>query len=93
VHVLCELEAGVQLARHPERERARLHDLLEGIAIVYPDERFAGVYARTFTALARRGKRMPAMDLLIAVAALADRATLVTPNLKDFRSVPDVVGY
>lgn len=90
VHVLCELEAGARLARHPERERTQLHAIVGGIAIIYPDERFAGVYAETYAALERRGKRMPAMDLLIAVAALIDRVPLVTPNAKDFRAVPDL---
>ena len=95
IHVLCELEAGVQLARHPERERARIRTLIAGTAVAYPDERFAAAYGRTFAALERRGKRMPAMDLLIAVAALVDRAALVTRNPRDFAEVPDldVLGY
>lgn len=90
VHALCELEAGVKLARHPERERARLHALIGGMAIAYPDERFADAYARTFVTLERRGKRMPVMDLLIAVAALVDRASLVTRNARHFAAVPDL---
>lgn len=95
VHALCELEAGARLARHPERERKCLLALIAGMAIVYPDDRFVETYARTYVALERRGKRMPAMDLLIAVAALIDRAPLVTRNVKDFAMVPDldVLGY
>lgn len=90
VHALCELEAGAQLARNPGQEHARLHVVIGGMAIAYPDEHFATVYARTYLALERRGKRMPAMDLLIAVAALVDRAPLVTRNTKDFQAVPDL---
>ncbi len=90
VHSLCELEAGARLARHPERECTRLHALIAGMAIAYPDERFVEAYARTYVTLERRGKRIPAMDLLIAVAALLDRAPLVTRNAKDFASVPDL---
>jgi len=95
VHAVCELEAGIQLARNPERERARLQILIDGMSIAYPDERFVHTYARTYVALERRGKRMPAMDLLIAVAALIDRAALVTRNPRDFGAVPDldVLGY
>ena len=95
VHVLCELEAGVQLALHPDRERARLGALVADISVVYPDERFAGMYGRTFAALEARGKRIPVMDLLIAVAALLHRAALVTRNPRHFAAVPDleVVGY
>lgn len=90
VHALCELEAGAELAHHPERERSRLHALVAGMAIAYPDERFVATYARTYVALERRGQRIPAMALLIAVAALIDHASLVTRNGKDFTSVPDL---
>lgn len=90
VHAVCELEAGARLAHHPERERARLHALIAGMSIAYPDERFVDAYARTYVALERRGTRMPAMDLLIAVAALIDRTPLATRNAKDFAAVPDL---
>jgi tRNA(fMet)-specific endonuclease VapC len=90
VHALCELEAGILLTRHPERERARLHSIVGGMAVAYPDVSFAVTYARTFASLERRGKRMPVMDLLIAVAALLDEASLVTRNVKDFALVPDL---
>jgi tRNA(fMet)-specific endonuclease VapC len=95
VHALCELEAGVRLARNPQREHARLQAIISGLAVAYPDHRFADTYGRTFAALERRGKRVPAMDLLIAVAALADRAALVTRDTRDFAAVPDleVLGY
>lgn len=90
VHVLCELEAGARLARHPERERARLLTLTGGLAVASPDRGFADVYARTYVALERQGRRIPVMDLLIAVAALIDNAPLVTRNTKDFSNVPDL---
>lgn len=90
VHALCELEAGVRLARNPHREQQRLEAILAGLSVSYPDHRFADTYGRTFAALERRGKRMPAMDLLIAVAALADQAKLVTRNAKGFSAVPDL---
>jgi predicted nucleic acid-binding protein len=95
VHVLCELVAGIQIARHPERERARIRTLLADIAVAYPDERFAEAYGRVFAALERRGRRVPAMALLIGVTALLARAALVTRNPNDFAPVPDleVLGY
>jgi len=95
VYSLCELEAGVRLARNPSREAARLAVIVAELSVSYPDHRFAELYGRTFAALERKGKRMPAMDLLIAVAALSDGAALVTRNTKDFAAVPDldVLGY
>ena len=95
VYSLCELEAGVRLSGSPDRESARLEAIVAGLAVSYPDHRFVELYGRTFAALERKGKRMPAMDLLIAVAALSDGAALVTRNTRDFAAVPDldVFGY
>jgi predicted nucleic acid-binding protein len=64
-------------ARHPARERTRLDTLVESMNVAYSDEKSVEILADTFAALERRGARAPAMDLLIAVAALADRAPLV----------------
>ena len=90
VHALCELQAGARLARHPARERARLDALVASMNVVYSNERFVEIFAETFAALERRGARAPAMDLLIAVAALVDRAPLATRNRQDFDAIPDL---
>lgn len=90
VHALCELEAGVCLAGHPERERTRLETLVQSLDVVYPQEAFVRMYGQTFAALEARGRRIPAMDLLIAVAALVDGASLVTGNRRDFEGIPDL---
>ena len=93
VHVVCELRAGAELARRPDREHAALDDLFEGLDIAYPDERFAPVYARLLRGMGR--SPIATMDLLIATAAILDDATLVTRNVKDFRRIPGlrVVSY
>jgi tRNA(fMet)-specific endonuclease VapC len=88
VHVACELRAGAELSRHPLREHEALDQLLSGLLISYPDDRFAPAYARLLAATARGGRGVAAMDLLIATAALLDDAALVTRNVKDFSRVP-----
>jgi predicted nucleic acid-binding protein len=95
VHALCELQAGARLARHPARERTRLDTLVASMNVAYPNEKFVEIFADTFAALERRGARAPAMDLLIAVTALADRAPLVTRNRQDFETIPglEVLAY
>ena len=88
VHVVCELRAGAELARHPLREHEALDQLLSGLLVSYPDDRFAPAYARLLAATTRGGRGVAAMDLLIATAALLDDAALVTRNVKHFSRVP-----
>lgn len=88
VHVVCELRAGAELSRHPLREHEALDDLLSGLLVSYPNDRFAPAYARLLAATSRSGRAVAAMDLLIATAAAIDDAALVTRNVKDFSRVP-----
>ena len=87
-HVLCELRAGAELARTPLKEHEALDRLMSGLLVVYPDERFGAVYGRAYAAIRRSGRKIAAMDLLIATAALIDDAPLITRNVKDFSRVP-----
>jgi predicted nucleic acid-binding protein len=95
VFVVCELRAGAELFKQPEREHALLDELLDGFVVTYAEERFARTYARQVAILARSKKTVEAFDLLIASAALLDDAPLVTKNVKDFSRVPGlrVIGY
>jgi tRNA(fMet)-specific endonuclease VapC len=88
VYVLCELRAGAELSRRPLKEHEAIDQVLAGLLVAYPDERFPAVYGRLFAA-GRKGSRAPsAMDLLIASAALVDDAPLVTRNVRDFSRMP-----
>lgn len=95
VFVVCELRAGAELFKHPEREHAELDELLDGFVVTYPEERFANTYARLAAAIARSRKTVEALDLLIATTAILADAPLVTKNVKDFSRVPGlrVLGY
>lgn len=95
LHVVCELLAGAEMAARPSIERKQVHDLCASLDVVYPDQRFPPVYARTLAVLERAGQRISAMDLLIATAALLDGAPLVTRNIRDFAKIPglELVGY
>ncbi len=87
VHVVCELRAGAELSRQALREHESLDQLLSGLLVAYPDDRFATAYARLLAATTRGGRPVAAMDLLIATAATLDDAPLVTRNVKDFSRV------
>ena len=95
VFVVCELEAGAAQAASSDRERARLRAMLQVLTVVYPDERFAPVYADALVKLQRARKTVATMDLLIATGAIVDDAALVTANLRHFDVIPGlkVLGY
>jgi tRNA(fMet)-specific endonuclease VapC len=88
VHVLAELRAGAEAAKHQVRTHEGLDRLLAGFLTVYPDQRFAPMYARLWAATNRNKRTVPAMDLLIATAAIIDDASIVTRNARDFLRVP-----
>ena len=95
VFAACELYVGVERSASPPRERTRVEGLTSFLGIVYPDDRFASVYAQLLAGLQRRGETIATMDLMIAAAAVVDEAPLVTRNRRHFDRVPgvDVVSY
>lgn len=95
VHVVCELHAGAELSRDPDRERSRVAEFVRTLALSVPDERFAPEYGRVLAELRRRGESISSMDLLIATGALVDGAALVTRNTREFERVPGlrVIAY
>ena len=88
VHIVCELRAGAELSRRPIKEHEALDQMLGGLLVAYPDERFAPMYGRLLAAVSRTSKPPAAMDLLIGTAALLDDAPVVTRNVRDFSRLP-----
>ncbi|MGE3345152.1 MAG: type II toxin-antitoxin system VapC family toxin, partial [Vicinamibacterales bacterium] len=66
VHVLCELRTGAELTRQPMHAHEAIDQLISGLLVVYPDDRFAPTYARLLAAIRQAGLVVAAMDLLIA---------------------------
>lgn len=93
--VLCELEAGAAAADDPDAERERVRAMLQVVAKVLPDDRFATKYGALLNVLHRRGRPIGTMDLLIATAAVLDGVPLVTGNASHFEHVPglQVLSY
>ena len=85
--VLYELEVGVVRSKSPSRRRQQL-DALLGVTRVLP---FGPAEARTAAQiradLEAAGEGIGPLDTLIAATALANRGTLVTHNLREFRRV------
>lgn len=86
--VLYELEVGVIRSKSPARRREQLDTLLDATRVIPfgPAEARAAAHVRG--ALERSGEGIGPLDTLIAATALANRATLVTHNTREFRRVP-----
>lgn len=88
VHALCELHAGAELSNNPARERQAIERICAALTLRHTDDGFAQVYGRILAILQKSGRSIAPIDLLIATAALADEAPLVTRNLDHFQRVP-----
>nr|WP_305047117.1 type II toxin-antitoxin system VapC family toxin [Geoalkalibacter sp.] len=82
--VLFELEVGIAKSPAPAKRRSQLQQFLEFVEILPFDTRAAQASARIRAELESQGQPIGPLDCLIAGTALANRATLVTHNLKEF---------
>lgn len=65
-----------------------MRSLLATSTIRYLDERFPDAYADAAVHVGKDGFTIPAVDLMIAVAAILDEAILISRNRKHFGRVP-----
>jgi tRNA(fMet)-specific endonuclease VapC len=85
--VLYELEVGVLRSKAPGRRRQQLDTLLGATRVLSFGPAEARVAAQIRAHLEPSGKGIGPLDTLIAATALANRATLVTHNTREFRRV------
>ena len=86
--VLCELRAGAEMSIAPSSEHEAVGLLEDAIELAPLDGTVAKHYGRVLARLKADGEVIAAMDLLIASAALAADASLVTRNTRHFERVP-----
>jgi tRNA(fMet)-specific endonuclease VapC len=82
-----ELLWGVEKKNSP-RLKATIEGLIRRFEVIKLDLRVAREYAAIRSSLERVGKPIGANDLWIAAHALAEEATLVTANTREFARVP-----
>lgn len=84
----AELLKGAQRSIRKAEVLRRLEALTRQVAVLYPTgPAICQHYAEEFTRLKDAGTPIGANDLWIACHALAERATLVTHNVREFRRV------
>src|ERR1035437_4084251 len=78
---------GSRVSNNPKRRREALNLLARAVRILAFDEAAAKAAAAIRTELERKGRGIGPMDTLIAGTALANSATLVTHNTREFARV------
>ena len=88
--VLAELFYGAEHSANPSRETKVVETFVEAFEIAPFDSAAARKYAAIRQELGAKGKLIGDRDLMIAATALANNATLVSRNLREFRRVPSL---
>ena len=84
----AELLMGAERSSQRERTIQRLERLRQEVIVLYPDNpAICQHYAEQFTSLKTAGTPIGANDLWIACHALAEDATLVTNNTREFQRI------
>jgi tRNA(fMet)-specific endonuclease VapC len=85
--VLYELEVGIAKSTSPEKRRTQLNELLTVVRVLPFTENEASITAKVRATLEQAGTPIGPLDVLIAGTALANQATLVTHNTKEFSRI------
>jgi tRNA(fMet)-specific endonuclease VapC len=83
---LAELEYGVAVSREPDQARHALEALVARVPVLPLTAAAAAAYGPVRAAT--RERKADALDKLIAAHALAEDATVVTNNVRDFAAYP-----
>jgi len=84
VVTLAELEHGITMSAHPEKNSDALVQFLTVIEVLPFDAKAASAYGAVRAGLQRNGTLIGQMDLLIAAHALANGCVVVTNNTREF---------
>ena len=85
--VVAELEFGVESSSHPERTRMLTERFLAPYRVLPFTSQCARAYGRIRSQLKQKGKLIGPNDMLIAATAMANQATLVSGNRKEFARI------
>lgn len=85
--VVYELGVGIAKSTSPEKRTAQLGNLLSIVEMLSFGLHEANIAAQIRSSLERQGNSIGPYDILIAATALANKATLVTHNTREFEKI------
>jgi len=88
---LCELYSGAYGSKTPQKELAKVQDLVSDLGLLELDVGAAKRYGELVNDAALRRAPIGDFDLIIASIALEQEEKLVTRNVKHFSRVPGLV--
>ena len=88
--VLSELQYGVFNSDRVEDNQMKLQCFLEGIKLVSYDVKCAAYYGEIRANLRKQGNPIGPNDLFIAAHAIAENATLITNNTREFQRIENL---
>lgn len=86
--VVYEIETGIAKSSQPQKRRRQFSSLLDSVRVLPFDAEAARRSAVVRAKMESEGTPIGPLDTLIAGIALAQRATLVTRNTREFGRVP-----
>jgi tRNA(fMet)-specific endonuclease VapC len=87
--VLCELETAIQNSSRPASCYHHLNTLLAHIRLWPVDRDIARIYGELYLDLARRGRILSHVDIVLAALARQLNLILLTTD-RDFEALPDL---
>lgn len=90
VVVLYELQVGIAKSTSPEKRRTQLDELLTVVRVLPFTENETAITAQIRATLEKAGTPIGSLDMIIAGIALANQATLVTHNTKEFSRIENL---
>jgi len=88
--VLSELEFGVANSIHKERNKRNLCRFLARIELIDYLSKYASYYGEIRAKLKNLGTPIGPNDLFIAAHAIAENATLITNNTREFKRIENL---
>jgi tRNA(fMet)-specific endonuclease VapC len=88
--VLYELETGIKKSQSPQKRIKQLNDLITVVTVLPFGKTEAKAAAQIRADLEKKGTPIGPYDILIGGTALANQATLVTRNVKEFKRIKNL---